>query len=456
MRNLSVTNKSPSGQLDFLSGLRGLAALWVVLSHIWIFQSGVVTSSSRWGFLTNWLIYSHLAVDIFIVLSGYCLMLSVAREGKLKGGAIAFYKKRARRILPPYFIALACSILLWAVVDKQITHISAVAVFANLFLVQDMLLRYNIFDGPLWSVAVEWRIYFLFPIMVFIWKRFGRRATLATAGLFAFAVTASIFHYYPAFSFACPWYVFLFAMGLCAATIKSDGISPNLVKYRPFCEASLTAKLLKAVPLSKGDSEPQRAGGAFARSAPRRSRVSSPGTAHRTFTIGEAFVASGLALAALLLLFPVTPQGGDRFGRAMPVIDVAAGILTASFLVLVNNGWRAPRLLLSSRPLVKLGLISYSVYLIHAPLLHTLAPLAMGLLKTTQFSPLQFAAFAVCDIVITLGLGGIFFHFFERPFLSTKRTLEIAIQHTIHGDPVLSTGNRCEISDGATVESGRR
>ncbi len=67
-------------------------------------------------YATFWLSWGQVAVDVFIVLSGYCLMLPVARAGgALRGGPVGYMKRRARRILPPMLaslgVAMVCSVL---------------------------------------------------------------------------------------------------------------------------------------------------------------------------------------------------------------------------------------------------------------------------------------------------------------------------------------------------------
>jgi peptidoglycan/LPS O-acetylase OafA/YrhL len=46
--------------------------------------------------------YGHFAVAVFIVLSEFCLVLAVCRDGALGGGAFGFLHRRARRLLPPF------------------------------------------------------------------------------------------------------------------------------------------------------------------------------------------------------------------------------------------------------------------------------------------------------------------------------------------------------------------
>ena len=88
--------------LDFLDGLRGLSALFVVLHHA---TGGVPREDvSRWLFRITSLLFldGHYAVAVFIVLSGFSLMLPVVRspDHRLRGGFLGYLKRCAWRILP--------------------------------------------------------------------------------------------------------------------------------------------------------------------------------------------------------------------------------------------------------------------------------------------------------------------------------------------------------------------
>ena len=98
-------------RLDYLDGIRGLAAFYVMLSHTFslaMYDDGNLSLSLTPTFVwaTRGLNFAHYAVAVFIVLSGFCLMLPVAGGGHLPGGLLGFAKRRARRILPPYYAAL--------------------------------------------------------------------------------------------------------------------------------------------------------------------------------------------------------------------------------------------------------------------------------------------------------------------------------------------------------------
>lgn len=121
---------APRVRLEFLDGLRGLAALYVVLSHVWLAERTGWNPHAETGYVVdpglphglhraiNLLQYGHYAVVIFIALSGFCLMLPVARssEGTLKDGAANYFKRRFLRILPPYYAAFGLLLLLIALV----------------------------------------------------------------------------------------------------------------------------------------------------------------------------------------------------------------------------------------------------------------------------------------------------------------------------------------------------
>ncbi|BDI29610.1 hypothetical protein CCAX7_16610 [Capsulimonas corticalis] len=346
--------------MDFLDGLRALAAIWVVLSHLWILLRGMNAHSGLLGFLTNWALYSHLAVDIFIVLSGYCLILPVVRAGELRGGALDFFRRRARRILPPCYAALALAILIY-LVGHHGKPFPWLALLSNIFLVQDAFLKWNIFDGPLWSVAVEWRIYFLFPAIVGLLKRHGPWAVLAASAALSGALTAAIFAWRMDFLLSCPWYLFLFALGVCAGwAAPRSGARWDL--------ASWTLLLLTALLLGRN---------------------------------------------------PITAAGGADFGRHMPMIDTVTGAAIAAALIALHQRPESRlRQALSFPPLVRIGQRSYSLYLIHIPLLlllsHILNMLALPWLR----APLSRAA-----ALTILGLPSIalatwgFYHAVERRFL---------------------------------------
>src|SRR6266536_4601570 len=74
-----AASPAASGRLAGLDGIRGLAAFYVMLFHCWLFSfRGFPANQGPWWL--GWLLYGHLAVVAFIVLSGFSLAVSPARH----------------------------------------------------------------------------------------------------------------------------------------------------------------------------------------------------------------------------------------------------------------------------------------------------------------------------------------------------------------------------------------
>lgn len=138
-REITQNNSVPTNarlHLNFLDGIRAIAALYVLMHHLWLSQRALLPQ----GWPTGWLAYGHLAVDVFIVLSGFCLMLPVARFKELRGGARHFFARRARRILPPVYacivLCLPINILVSRLGHHHQTMVSTKGLLVNLLLLK--------------------------------------------------------------------------------------------------------------------------------------------------------------------------------------------------------------------------------------------------------------------------------------------------------------------------------
>jgi peptidoglycan/LPS O-acetylase OafA/YrhL len=85
----SVTVSAWPSRYELLDGLRGLAALTVVLHHLGVHGDG------------------HFAVMVFFVISGYCITASAESCRRNGLGFGQFMARRVRRIYPPYLLAVA-------------------------------------------------------------------------------------------------------------------------------------------------------------------------------------------------------------------------------------------------------------------------------------------------------------------------------------------------------------
>src|SRR5213595_602304 len=175
-------------RLAGLDGVRGLAALFVVVNHIFerAFPGYPVDHAPFWA---GWFIYGRFAVVVFIVLSGFSLALSPARHGWRLDGVSRFAARRARRILPAYWAALAFSLAVaWLVVAPPGQGApDAASVVVNGVLVQ------NLVGAPrpnpaFWSLAVEAQLYLLLPLLLLVVRRRGAVVMVAAVTLVVAAV----------------------------------------------------------------------------------------------------------------------------------------------------------------------------------------------------------------------------------------------------------------------------
>ena len=381
-------------RLNFLDGMRGLAAFYVMIAHIFSITAygsdGRLTASLPPTFVwaTRGLSFPHYAVAVFIVLSGFCLMLPVARSpgGSLPGGLLGFARRRARRILPPYYVALSCVLAVLFASHRLVKHtgagatdLSAADIGTHYLLLHNLFSKYSMqIDIPMWSVAWEWQIYFFFALLLLpVWRRFGSAVTVAlgfTLGFLPLLVLPQASN----LSWTSPWYLGLFALGMAAATVLSrPDAKSRILRNTRFLNLSVGVLALGLVGLAT---------------------VQPPWFAGM-YWLGDTYIG---ILAALLILACATPT--------------APGWLQTS-------GVRT----LESRRLMTLGAFSYSLYLVHFPILIKLQDIAHkhGASHLVQFFALLFVGVPLC-----LGLAYVFHLAFERPFMpghpKTERQAEAA------------------------------
>ena len=157
--------------LPGLDGIRGLAALFVVLHHCWLmsFPGFPVDNGPAWA---GFLLYGHLAVVVFIVLSGFSLGVAPARSGWRLDSLRRYAHRRAWRILPPYWPALLFSLVVaWTLVPQPgegTPTLKSVLVYG--LLLQDIFGAPSP-NGPFWSIAIEAQLYVLLPLGLLILRR---------------------------------------------------------------------------------------------------------------------------------------------------------------------------------------------------------------------------------------------------------------------------------------------
>ncbi len=348
-------------RLAGLDGLRGLAALYVVVNHVFLraFPGYPADHAPFWA---GWFIYGRFAVVVFIVLSGFSLALSPARHGWRLDGISRFAHRRARRILPAYWAALAFSLAVaWLVVAQPGHGVpDAKSVVVNGLLVQ------NIVGAPspnaaFWSMAVEAQLYLLFPLLLLMVRRWSAVVMVATVTLVVAAV------------------------GI---------VGPHVARLDTFVIQSPPdlAALFAVGILSAG--------------------IVGASTARRSWP--WAWLALG---AAAPVLATIWWQGSVWTLDHLFWVDLALGPAIACLLAALATGRPGAASLLrllDARPMRNLGSSSYSLYLTHAPIVVVVYELVVAG-RVSQGVPAFLVTLALV-LPLTIVFARVFASVFETPF----------------------------------------
>lgn len=177
-------------QLGYIDGLRGFAALYIVIHHV----LAAMTLPQPHSLILRFFEHGTEVVGIFLTISGFCLALPLARRGRWTLDSQRFLKRRAWRILPPYYAACLLA-LPFALLQGRFGHpLSVKAIWSHLVLLQNWVpgQMYTL-DGPLWSVALECQIYLVFPLIVALRNKTGPFITLGLTVLLGLG-SFKIFH----------------------------------------------------------------------------------------------------------------------------------------------------------------------------------------------------------------------------------------------------------------------
>jgi peptidoglycan/LPS O-acetylase OafA/YrhL len=355
-----VIGRSPRAdhRIPGLDGLRGLAALYVVAHHCWLLSFPGYPANTGPGWL-GWLVHGRFAVVVFIVLSGFSLAISPARNAWRLDGTPSYVRRRARRILPAYWAALALSALIAAIVPSLplSTPPTAQSIAVHGLLLQDVV-DVPSPNGAFWSIAVEAWLYLAFPLLLLTRRRFGGTVTLAAVT--APVVTAGLLFPGLAMGSRAIGYTLellpLFTLGVVAAGVLSAG------------------ERIRRLP----------------------------------------WLAMAAAAGAPVLLL-ITVRGPAWTAAHYYWLDLAAGPAIGLFLAALASGRPIGLVrLLDRAPLRGLGGFSYSLYLIHMPIAALVSTL---LVKPHGGAPLTvFAWTAVVAIPLCLMAARLFATLFELPF----------------------------------------
>lgn len=350
---ISARNRVGSTYRPDIDGLRAFAVIPVVLFHFKIFPDYV-----GGGFV---------GVDIFFVISGY-LITGIIFAGINDGSysLTRFYDRRIRRIFPALIsLYLLCIVFAFFLNFPSEAGTLSLSIIASTFFVSNIFFyeRSGYFErdsetNPLlhtWSLSVEEQFYVLFPIVVFAIRRFSPRTRILAIAVIALA------------SFVYAEYM----------VHTNASAAFYLVQFRTWELAVGALLAIGALP-----------------------------TISRRW-IAEVIGAVGMVMVCGSFVFLSRTQPFPGAAALAPCVGAAAVIYSGA------NNLTLVRRLLSLPPLLFVGLISYSLYLVHWP-----AIVFFRLFH--EPSRIEKSSLVVACIV----LAALSLKFVEKPFRKSRRLSE--------------------------------
>ena len=377
------------GDVPAIEGLRGVAVLWVMLFHYVVLRDGkfddaFIAFLKTWTPLDAFVRNGYLGVDLFFLITGFLLTLPWFRHADAGLPAPhwrSFYARRARRILPAYYVQLV--LLFFVVLPLFYPRIwiqstpfvvgNLGAHFTFLHYMTPLTSSSMTVNGALWTLAIEFQYYLLLPLVAPLFVRWPWRSLAAAAAIAA----------------GWRWLAWNDLETLVNLYLKlgaKAGVTEKEVRH--LIATQLPAYSLHfALGILLGRAWMLRRGNAMA-------------------GMGR-WVPVVIAAGALAGLYTVLRNGTSILGQmgwvAFPVL------MAVGFGAVVS--WPSPLLsrIAAAWPLAALGRISYSAYLYHLPLL----------LLFNAFLPTMTGGFApIFWVAVVVLVSAASFRFVERPFLS--------------------------------------
>jgi len=371
-------------RLPALTGLRGLAALWVLVFHAW-----ALSGAAAHGLAPAWTVLlgaGWLGVDVFFVLSGFLLARGLGQEAGAEGRRVdwtAFATMRAVRIFPAYYAQLI--VLALPGMALLLTPGIAWAPESPGETIGHLLLWLNAWPwipahlGPWWSLPVEVGFYAALPLLWWAWGSSRRLIALLLAAALLAAAWRFALHDVTAIEQRIAW---------------TEHWPGRMVQF--VAGMALAWWVAPRGPNAAGT--PARSAGA------------------------SGFWASLTAVLALVALVLMPQWGGER--AYVGIVDARAWtwlwpLLTAvPVAALLASLVRAPASpvarALGSAPLVALGTVSFGLYLWHYPVQWALRASLGGYVPPSW----GLAGFLGASLVISLALAALSWFAIERPVLA--------------------------------------
>jgi peptidoglycan/LPS O-acetylase OafA/YrhL len=377
---------SDHGRLASIDVLRGLAVLAVIVSHL-PYSNALSSTPDTLGLhaalpgsVTQWTQFGQYGVHLFLVLSGFCIHLRWVRSATPDAQIDfwPFWKRRLRRLYPPYFVALIATLFALFVFHGVLGgtwHGGVAAAFgygSSQLLALDLallvLLLHNVNgaadrvgNGPFWSLALEEQLYLLYFPLIALRKRFGWSVT--------FAVTLAT---------SAAW------------RVGTGGLTPE-IKWSLLGPARWFEWMLGALAVEA-----------------HYGRVKVPGWVRHP---------AHLTVAAVAAIASDPPRHWFPGSHTSMFTDLLFGWFFFALVHTVTQSARAEAAARSNavlRALVSVGVASYSLYLTHQPTLVVAKWLALKL-------HLPVGLVLVLRLTLAMAVGYAFHYLVERRFIDASR-----------------------------------
>jgi peptidoglycan/LPS O-acetylase OafA/YrhL len=369
------TSRSSSSYVPNLTGVRGFAAAWVFALHAFEFAGApalVVPLPGTALDLAPLFKCGYFGVDLFFVLSGFLLSMPFHRaalETRPYPSLLQFWIHRCRRVLPAYWLQLVILAVTFFWLG-QTGVITAPIFIAHALLVQNIVpWRVPLMNQVYWSMPVEWDFYVILPLLA-------------------------------AFAARCRWPLALLFVVIFA------------IAFRVLCYWSVTDASLSAF-IGYGDIQqlPARLDQFFIGICAAWITVRRPLSSRNA----NACLAAGIA-GIIVMAYIAAPRGDFLVDYDVPYVFFHHSLTAAAFGLLVLGAAGSTRpgaVLFANRPMTFLGLVSYSLYLWHYPLLELLQ--AIGWINGTRAPPWIVVLFAAVPAIVFV--AWLSYRFVEKPFL---------------------------------------
>ena len=367
------------GRLRSIDALRGLAAIGVVLFHARQAAGDPISWLDRLAY--GAVFFGRYGVWLFFVISGFCIHMRWAKQRQTDPEAriefVSFWKRRFRRLYPPFLAAFILYIALLHREGLAWTGTTLWRMGLNLFMLGNLDPgALNAINGVFWTLAIEEQLYLAYFVLLALRVRFGWRAAL-TVAIAARAV----------------WYAMAMVLH------RAAGLD-ILVTQAVASQWSIWALGAVAVEAALG-------------------LVRLPAWTRNGWIGTGVLAAAALNTCAYAFWITGTPAG-DVCWLIGDLVWGLGFFIWVNCAVAVERRWNlanhVPRM---AAWCASLGVFSYSLYLTHQLLVEHLWPMAVKRLPALSGLPPVAGMLSLAGLSVLFAWG--FFIVFERPFLSGSR-----------------------------------